>query len=364
MFDRIAILGFGLIGSSLARALRERAPSMHIAAFDTSAATLETAVKTGIAQSQHAHAGQAAQGAQLVIIASPPASFGTLAADIAPFLAEGAIVTDTGSVKRHAITAITPSLPKHVHFVPGHPIAGSEQRGIAAGRADLFAGKRMLLTPQEAQLKSDAVTEVRKFWELAGARVEFMPAELHDRIYAYVSHLPQLVAFACDQPMKDLPAPADETQQRFTRLMKSDPTLWAEICLANADYVGEAIDDFSSFASQMAGELSETPAAGGADAAQVAVLFPRVVATCLIATASLLQEITGVHPARYAGSGFADMTAPALSDPEAALSAISSHHWVIAKKLKSMLAHLQEAQKQMSYSSKEQLVTALKAAYS
>lgn len=324
-------------------------------------ATLAYGIEQGFIQSQHAHAGQAAHEADVVILAAPPAAFATLAADIAPFLKPGAIVTDTGSVKRHAIAAITAHLPKHAHYVPAHPIAGSERSGVAAGVADLFAGRRVILTPEEKDLKSEPVARVRMLWETAGARVEYMPADLHDRIYAYVSHLPQLVAFAARHPMKDLPSGTDEAAARFMRLMRSEPALWADICLSNTDYIHDALADFTTFASQMEGELSETPAAGGADAELVAKLFPRVVATCLIATASLLQEITGVHPARYAGSGFADMTAPAISDPEAALEAISSHHWMIARMLKQMLAHLDEMQKRLKSGDKEALMNAFAA---
>jgi cyclohexadieny/prephenate dehydrogenase len=340
MSQRIAILGLGLIGSSLARALKEKRPDMHIAAFDVSHEALAFATRKGFIDSQHAHAGQAAHQADIVMLATPPSSFATLAADITPFLAPGAVVTDAGSVKRHAVSAITAHLPKSMPYVPGHPIAGSEKRGVTAGRADLFAGRRVILTPEETAVTSDPVARVKTLWEVTGARVEFMPAELHDRIYAYVSHLPQLVAFALRNPMQELPQTTGETGARFRRLMHSDPALWSDICLANADYISEALDDFATFMGQMEGELSETPAAGGADAGAIALLFPRVIATCLIATASLLQEITGVHPARYAGSGFADMTAPALDDPEAALEAISQHHWVIARLLKGTLGSL------------------------
>jgi prephenate dehydrogenase len=185
-----------------------------------------------------------------------------------------------------------------------------------------------------------------------------MPADLHDRIYAYVSHLPQVAAFAVAQTMRALPAPQDEASMRFMRLMQSDPALWADICFANAHHVGDALTDFAGFVSQIAGELSETPAAGEADAQLAAALFPKVIATCLIAAASLLQEITGIHPGRYAGSGFADMTAPAVSDPEAALAAISTQHWVIAKMLKDTLARLDIIRARLKSGDRQALATA------
>lgn len=339
--QRVAIIGLGLIGSSLARALVERQLDIHIAAFDLSHDVLSYALREGFAHSQHAHVGQAVGDADIIVLAAPPAALATLAGDIAPFLKADAVITDTASVKCHAIAAITSHLPKPGVYVPAHPIAGSEHSGVRAGKTDLFAGKRVILTPEEGQLKSEPVARVRGLWEAVGARIEYMPADLHDRIYAYVSHLPQIVAFAVKHSF-DLHAQQDETLSRFTRLMKSDPVLWADICIANADYIGDALEDFAGFASQMAGELSESPSTGGADAQLAATLFSKVVATCLIATASGLQEIIGIHPARYAGSGFADMTAPAVSDPEEALAAISTHHWMIAKMLRGTLMRLDE----------------------
>jgi prephenate dehydrogenase len=208
---------------------------------------------------------------------------------------------------------------------------------------------------------SEPVSRVRLLWETVGARVEYMPADLHDRIYAYLSHLPQLVAFAARGCVVDAGKLQGEEARRFTRLMASDPALWADICLANADFVDAALGDFAGFAGQMEGELSEVPAAGGVEAEHAAELFPRVVATCLIATASLLQEMTGVHPARYAGAGFTDMTAPALSDPQAALAAISSHHWGIAKMLNDLLLRLHAVREALLSGDKAALIQRLQA---
>jgi cyclohexadieny/prephenate dehydrogenase len=360
MPQRIAILGLGLIGSSLARALAEKQPGIHIAAFDVSHEALAYAAKEGFIHSQHAHAGQAANEADIIVFASPPSAFASLAADIAPFLKAGTIVTDTGSVKRHSLRVVMPHVPDSATYVPGHPIAGSEQTGVQAGSKDLFSGKRVILTPEENAVMSEPVSRVRRLWETVGARVEYMPADLHDRIYAYVSHLSQLVAFACQHPMQGLPAPDSEPYRRSARLTKSNRCLWADICLVNADYVDQALGDFADFASQMEGELSAAPAEDADDARHAAGLFSQVVATCLIATASLLQELTGVHPARYAGSGFADMTAPATADPEAALQAISSHHQVIAAMLREMLTSIHAMQKALKTGDKEELIRAMR----
>jgi prephenate dehydrogenase len=356
----VAILGLGLMGSSLARALAEKAPGVHIAGFDLSQEALRYATEKGFIHSQHAHAGQAAAEADIIVLASPPSAFASLAADIARFVSAGAIVTDTGSVKRYAVSAIQHHVPKDATFVPGHPIAGSELSGVTAGLASLFTGKRVILTPAEEDVLSDEVVRVRQMWEIAGARVEYMPPELHDRIYAYVSHLTQLVAFAGIKPLSGLPAATSEPCRRASRLTRSNPDLWIEICLANADYVTQALGDFAEFAAQMQGELSQSQESEGENAEHAAELFQQVVATCLIATASLLQELTGVHPARYAGAGFTDMTAPAVANPDAALAAISSHHRAIGRMLKEMLSGLQVMRSAIEYGDKAALMKAFK----
>jgi prephenate dehydrogenase len=215
----------------------------------------------------------------------------------------------------------------------------------------------VILTPKEADLQSNAVLQVKLLWEAAGAKIEYMPAELHDRIYAYVSHLPQLVAFAARESInKMLHGDADEAFKRFARLTHSNPLLWADISLANADYVSNAMEDFITFATQIAGELSESNEESNGDANIAADLFPKIVATCLIAAASSLEEQMGIHPARFAGSGFADMTAPALDDPEAALAAISAHHKHITQWLKMLIARLESFKKALRLSDRNGLV--------
>ena len=359
VYNRIAILGLGLIGSSLARAIAQHKLAEHIAAFDMSGQTLHYAMQKGFIHSHHAHAGQAVQDADLIIFASPPATFESLAKDIAPFIKPGTLVTDVASVKRSAIASITKHLPNHAHYVPGHPITGSERIGVEAGRADLFAGKLVILTPEEDAVMSAPVAAISAFWKKIDAKIEYMPAFLHDRIYAFVSHLPQLVAFAAWQSLKDARPASNEIFSRFTRLAKSDPKLWADICTENADYIGEALGDFIPFATQIMGELSENTETADNDIHLATDLFPKVVATCLIGTISLLQERTGVHPVRYSGAGFADMTAPALDDPEAALAAISAHHNIIAQMLETMLVKLREMEKALSSKNSKNLAKIL-----
>ncbi len=339
-FNRVAILGLGLIGGSLARVLSKKKLAQHIAAYNHSNHALEYALEKGFIDSGLATAGNAVANADLIIFATPPQVFSGLAAEIASHIARGAVLMDVGSVKRQAIAAIKPHMPDYTHYVPAHPIAGSDKSGIEAGNAELFSGRSVILTPEEAELNSDPVTRISLLWKQIGSRVEFMPPEMHDSIYAYVSHLPHIVAFAI-APLMDKSFAENAEYARFLRLTHSSPALWADICLANADYAGQAMEDFIRFAAQMHGELKENSQNNENGQGNVSLLFATLIATCLVATASLVQDQIGVNPLRYAGTGFADMTALAVHDPQELLAQISAHTNVVAALLGNMLERLQ-----------------------
>lgn len=339
-FNRVAILGLGLIGSSLARALLEKKLAVHIVAYAPSADTIRYALKHGFIHSGAKSAADAVKDADLIVFCAPPDTFAATAQEIAGSIKPGTIVTDVGSVKRQAVNAIKPHLLEHVFYVPAHPIAGSERTGVTAGNAALFNGKRVVLSPEEAELMSEPVKHMQSMWEAIGAKVEFMPAEIHDLIYAYVSHLPQLVAFAI-APFMDISA-RDDNYRRFTRLTKSDPALWVSICLANADFISKALHDFIIFLTQIHGELLENKQGSNEHEGDVPLLFASLVSTCLIATASQLEEMIGENPARYAGTGFADMTVMASNDPQQLLTDISAASTKITPGLEKVLARLRE----------------------
>lgn len=353
IFGRIAIIGLGLIGSSLARALSARKLAAHIAAFDNHDHAIEYGLKSGFIQSGHKSASEAAANADLIIFSTPPFTFSKIARDIAPFIKEGAIITDVGSVKRTAISAIKPYIPEHSYYVPSHPIAGSEKTGAEAGNSELFTGKKVVLTPEESELGNAYVVSIRILWEKIGAKVEFMPAFLHDLIYAYISHLPQIVAFAV-APLIDRSL-SDEKYQRFTRLTKSAPELWTGICTENADCIGSALDDFIRFLTQIHGELRENLQDNNSDSEEP-VLFAGLIAACLIATASILQEQTGVNPVRYAGTGFADMTASSVTDPQELLERISNNSNKIEPVLAKTLKRLQLIRAALAVGNKDKLI--------
>jgi cyclohexadieny/prephenate dehydrogenase len=251
LFDRVAILGFGLLGSSLARAMRRVHAARHIVACDRKDA-LATARRLKLADSYAASPAVAVRNADLVILATPVGAFGALAKAIAPHLKAGAIVSDVGSVKGAVIDDVGPFLPKAVHFVPAHPIAGTERSGPAAGFAELFDGRWCILTPPKGADKR-AVKAVRVLWERLGSRVDMMDAKHHDLVLAVTSHVPHLIAYNIVGTADDLRSVTEGEVIKysaggfrdFTRIAASDPTMWRDVFLNNKDAVLEVLGRFS-----------------------------------------------------------------------------------------------------------------------
>lgn len=359
LFGRIAIIGTGAMGASIAAALHVRNLACHIAVYDADQVQCKHVVQEGMADSSHASAQEAVENADIVILSVPPSQLVAATAAITNHLGAGSIVTDITSVKRAAIAGIQSQLPENVFFVPGHPIAGSEKTGAGAADASLFEGKRVILTPTEAEVLSEPVNRIRHLWEALGAQVEYMPADLHDRLYAYVSHLPQLAAFACAASVPG----SSENCDGVLRLSASSPSLWAEICLANADFIHEALNEFTTFLGQMNHELAETDEtpAESKNPVRAPELLCAVVGLCLVATALLLEQHTGIPTARYSGKGFKDMTAAAGNHSDSVLSAISLHPKAVAQLLDSTINRLHRIGAAMSSGSHKNLSGALAA---
>ena len=252
MFGRVAILGIGLLGSSLARAMKRAHLAKHIAGHDKNKAYLKAAKTMHFADSLTDSAVTAVKGADLVIFATPVGTFGAIAKTIAPHLKPGAIVTDVGSVKGAVVDDVGPHMPKGVHFIPSHPIAGTERSGPDAGFAELFDGRWSILTPPKGTKKS-AVATLRKFWEALGSKVDIMDAKHHDLVLAVTSHVPHLIAYNIVGTADDL---RNVTQgevikysaggfRDFTRIAASDPTMWRDVFLNNKDAVLEVLGRFS-----------------------------------------------------------------------------------------------------------------------
>ncbi len=252
LFNRLALIGVGLIGSSIARAARAQGAVGSIVATARSAATRKRVAEFGLADQVVETNAAAVAGADLVIVCIPVGACGAVAEEIGPHLAAGATVSDVGSVKDSIIRDMGPHLPKNVHFVPAHPVAGTEYSGPDAGFAELFVNRWCILTPPE-DADAKAVDKLAAFWRLLGANVETMTADHHDLVLAITSHLPHLIAYT-------IVGTADELQtvtrsevlkfsaggfRDFTRIAASDPTMWRDVFLANKDAVLEMLGRFN-----------------------------------------------------------------------------------------------------------------------
>ena len=252
MFKKIALVGIGLIGSSLACVTRREKLADHIAISTRSAATLKRAEELGLGDSYHADASEAVRDADLVIVSVPVGASGEVAAQIAGALKPGAILTDVGSTKGSVVAQMAPYVPKGVHFIPGHPIAGTEHSGPDAGFADLFDGRWCILTPLPGT-DADAVAKLTHFWERCGSKVDVMDVAHHDMVLAIVSHLPHIIAYNIVGTADDLEAVMKSEVIKysasgfrdFTRLAASDPTMWRDVCLHNKDAILEMLARFS-----------------------------------------------------------------------------------------------------------------------
>jgi cyclohexadieny/prephenate dehydrogenase len=252
LFDRVALIGIGLIGSSLARVLRRDSPGTRLVACARRPETLAAVQRLGLTDETTDDPAAAAAGADLVVIATPLSAYAEIGQRIAPVLQRGAIVTDVGSVKEAVIRDLQPSLPEGVHFVPGHPVAGTEHSGPEAGFAELFRGRWCILTPSP-KTAPEAVADITRMWEQAGMRVARMSAEHHDRVLAVTSHLPHLIAYTIVGTATDL---EDSLKSEviefsasgfrdFTRIAASDPVMWRDIFLNNREAVLEILQRFN-----------------------------------------------------------------------------------------------------------------------
>jgi cyclohexadieny/prephenate dehydrogenase len=260
LFRRLAIIGLGLIGSSIARAARDRGGiAGEIVAGDRSQAVLDRVMALGLADRVALDPARAVAGADCVILCAPVGAFAALAEAIAPHLASGAILSDVGSTKQSVLRDVGPLVPEGVHFVPAHPLAGTEFSGPDAGFATLFEGRWALITPPPGT-DSAAVETVAELWRRLGSMVSIMEPAHHDRVLAIVSHLPHLLAFTICGTADDL---ADETRQQvlqfaasgfrdFTRIAASDPEMWRDVFLNNREALLEMLARFTEDAQAMA----------------------------------------------------------------------------------------------------------------
>ncbi len=251
MFERIALIGLGLIGSSLAHAIKRERLADTIAGYDVSEAVRKRAGQLELAAIAPSPA-SVVKDADLVILCSPIGSYKDLAAQIAPHLKPGAILSDVGSVKSAVLKDVAPMLPGNVHFLPAHPIAGTEQSGPDAGFPSLFDRRWCIITPPPGADET-ALARLRQFWEGCGSQVEVMDAGHHDLVLAMTSHVPHLIAYNIVGTAHDLEK-VTETEvikfsaggfRDFTRIAASDPIMWRDVFLNNRDAVLEVLGRFN-----------------------------------------------------------------------------------------------------------------------
>ncbi len=252
LFNRLALIGIGLIGSSIARAVRAQGAARTIVATARSPKTRRRVAELGIADQVVETNAAAVAGADLVIVCVPVGACGAVAKEIGPHLSAGAIVSDVGSVKGSVVRDMAPHLSKTVHFIPAHPVAGTEYSGPDAGFAELFVNRWCILTPPDGT-NQDAVEKLAAFWRLLGANVEIMAPDHHDLVLAITSHLPHLIAYTIVGTADELQAVTRSEVLKFsaggfrdfTRIAASDPTMWRDVFLTNKDAVLEMLGRFN-----------------------------------------------------------------------------------------------------------------------
>jgi cyclohexadieny/prephenate dehydrogenase len=252
LYSRVALIGLGLIASSMALAMRRAGLAGEIAGTARTAETRAAAVELGLCDAVFETAAEAVAGADLVVLAVPVGAMEAVAREIAPHLAPGATVTDVGSVKQAVIAAVAPNMPPGVHFVPGHPLAGTEHSGPRAGFAELFQNRWCILTPLP-ESEASAVSRLRALWQGMGANVDEMDAPHHDLVLAVTSHTPHLIAYTMVGVADDLGRVTDSEIIKysaagfrdFTRIAASDPTMWRDVFLTNRAATLEILGRFT-----------------------------------------------------------------------------------------------------------------------
>lgn len=257
LINRLCLIGIGLIGGSLALALKRAGACAHVAGFDQDERALGAAMELGIIDSAHTSLAQAVAGSDIVLLATPLGAMPPLLQQVARLQTPGMLITDVGSAKQCVIDAARKSLGSGIRvFVPGHPIAGTEKSGARNAFAELFAGRMAILTPLP---ENDAATvaRIQALWEAAGATVQLLDPAHHDRVLAATSHLPHMLAYA----LVDCLARMDEREEifrfaaggfaDFTRIASSNPEMWHDVCAANRDHLLAALDRFEEHLRQI-----------------------------------------------------------------------------------------------------------------
>lgn len=252
IYNKVALIGLGLIAGSMSLAMRRAGLAGEITGHARSAETRATAMEIGLCDAVFETAAEAVAGADLVVLCAPVGAMGSIAAEIAPYLENGATVSDVGSVKKAIIDAVLPHMPDHVHFIPAHPLAGTEHSGPRSGFAELFENRWCLFTPLP-DTDPEMLEKLTRFWTAMGANVEKMDAEHHDLVLAVTSHTPHLIAYTMVGVAEDLQRVTNKEVidfsaagfRDFTRIAASDPTMWRDVFLNNKKATLEILGRFT-----------------------------------------------------------------------------------------------------------------------
>lgn len=334
LFERVAIIGLGQMGASLAMSIKAGSRIGHIVGFDLHSDHSSTALSMRAIDTLAASAEEAVENADLIALCTPVGAYSPITKAIAPYIKEGAVFTDIGSIKSQAIKDITTHLPQHVRYVPSHPIAGSERVGPYTARGDYFVDHLFLITPHEDR-HPEAVEAIGQLWQSTGARIDTMPANIHDHIYAYMSHMPQLMAFAA-MPTLDIHAMrldgGDAQFQRFIRIGRSDPEMWRDVLIENSANSLSAADSVYAILHHIRNELAKgikdqepKKPAGLTMKRLLKSAWPRILASALITAVNLAEQRSDRKLARYAAGGFTDFTSPATEAPEGDMELVSEY---------------------------------------
>lgn len=271
LIRKMAVIGVGLIGGSLARILREKGAVQEVVGIGRGEANLKRGVELGVLDSYSLDLTEGVRGADFVFVATPVCSIPTVVAQMAPFLEPGCVVTDGGSVKEFVVSACEPLMPAGTFFVGGHPIAGTEHSGVEASFATLYQGKRCIVTPTP-NTDPAALEKVVEVWKIAGSSVPLMDPVQHDRVVAAISHLPHMVAYSLVNAVDGYDRFGGELLKfsaggfrDFTRIASSDPVMWRDIALTNREAILETMDFFSGYLEKLRG-LVESGDANGLEA--------------------------------------------------------------------------------------------------
>ena len=268
LIRRLVIIGVGLIGGSLARVLRAKGEVGEIVGVGRGAANLARAVELGVIDRFTHDPVAAVEGADMVFLAIPVCSITAMTARIAPFLAQGCVVTDGGSVKGEIVSACEPLMSPGTFFVGGHPIAGTEKSGVEASFPTLYEGRRCIITPSP-DTDPDAMAKVVRMWEITGSEVVLMDTAKHDRVLAAISHLPHMVAYSLVNAVGDYDR-FDESILKytaggfkdFTRIASSDPAMWRDIAMMNREGILELTDFFAGYLAELRALVEKGDARG------------------------------------------------------------------------------------------------------